>query len=99
MQAAIRASCFAYRVLLISYPGEFRERFGREMAEMFADQLSEEWEQRGLAGSMRVALTAFREIVAVALPLQLRNSVVIAGIVSFVSSSVLFLALFRAVSR
>lgn len=99
MPAAIRVSCFAYRVLLISYPGEFRERFGREMAEMFADQLLEEWQQRGWVGSIWVALTAFREIVTVALPLQLKNSVVIAGLVSFVSSSLLFLALFRAVSR
>jgi hypothetical protein len=99
MPTAIRATCFAYRVLLILYPGEFRQRFGREMAEIFADQLCEEWRQRGWAGSLRVGLTAVREIATVALPLQLKNSVVIAGVASFVSSSVLFLALFRAVSR
>jgi hypothetical protein len=48
---------------------------------------------------VRVGFTAAWEVVSVAAPLQLRNSVVIAAALSLVSSSALFLAFFRAVSR
>lgn len=99
MPTALRVSCFVYRILLICYPGELRRRFGEEMAEVFADQMRGEWRRHGLAGSLRAGLNACWEIVSVAVPLQLENSVVIAATLSFVSSSVLFLALFRAVPR
>jgi hypothetical protein len=99
MPIALRASCFVYRLLLISYPAELRERFGEEMADVFEDQMRDEWKRRGPAGSLRVAFTAGWELLSVAIPSQLQNSVVIAATLSFVSSSALFLGLFRAVSR
>jgi hypothetical protein len=58
-----------------------------------------EWQRHGFMGMVRVGVTAAWEVVSVAAPLQLRNSVVIAAALSLVSSSALFLAFFRAVSR
>jgi hypothetical protein len=98
MPAALRASCFAYRMLLVLYPAELRQRFGEEMIEVFRDQFRDQWMRRPI-GCMRVAFVACREIFSVALPSQLQSSVVIAATLSFMSSSALFLGLFRAVSR
>jgi hypothetical protein len=78
---------------------EFRQRFGVEMTQVFADQMWGEWQRHGFVGMVRVGFTAAWEVVSVAAPLQLRNSVVIAAALSLVSSSALFLAFFRAVSR
>ena len=36
--------CRIYRMLLYTYPPDFRQRFGREMAQVFADRC------RGVAG-------------------------------------------------
>ena len=98
-RATLRVSSFVYRMFLICYPDELRLRFGEEMVEVFADQMWGEWERHGLGGSVRVAITAGWEVLSVAVPLRLQNSVVIAATLSVVSSSALFLALFRAVSR
>ena len=49
-------------------------------------------------GFARVWRSAFWELFSIALPLQLRNTVVLAAALSFVGSSVLFLALFHAVA-
>jgi len=99
MPTILRASCLIYRSLLLSYPAELRHRFGEEMVEVFADQMRDEWTQHGPTAGMLVALTAGWEILTVAVPCHLQNSVVIAAMLSFVSSSALFLGLFRAVSR
>jgi len=99
MPNALQMSCFLYRLLLGFYPREFRQRFGVEMTQVFADQMWGEWQRHGFMGMVRVGVTAAWEVVSVAAPLQLRNSVVIAAALSLVSSSALFLAFFRAVSR
>jgi hypothetical protein len=94
-----RISCFAYGLLLSVYPSEFRRRFGVEMRQVFADQLNGEGSLRGILGVLSVWRSAGWEILSVAVPLQLCNSTVIAGALSFVLSSALCLAFFRAVSR
>ena len=99
MSNAFKMSCCLYRLLLGFYPREFRQRFGAEMTQVFADQMLAEWKRRRVLGLVRVALIAAWEVMSVAAPLQLHNSIVIAAALSFVSSSALFLALFRAVSR
>ncbi len=98
MPNALRMSSYIYSLLLASYPRELRQRFGGEMTQVFADQISEAWARRGVFGVVRVWLTAGWEVISVAAPLQMRNPVLIASALSFVSSSVLFLAFFRAVS-
>jgi hypothetical protein len=98
MPNVMRLSCVAYNLLLTAYPREFRRRFGSEMAELFAKQMSAEWNRHQLGGLMRVWLTAVCEIVSVAGPLQLRNPALIAAVLSFICSSILTLAFFRAVS-
>jgi hypothetical protein len=98
MPNALHMCCSLYRLLLGCYPREFRQRFGAEMTQVFADQMQEEWKRHGVVGIVRVGLIAGWEVMSVAAPLQLHNSVVIAVALSFVSSSALFLALFRAVS-
>ena len=99
MAPILRASCFVYRWLLVSYPLELRHRFGEEMVEVFEDQMRDERIRGGPAASLRVAFTAGWEVLSVAVPSQLQNSVVIAATLSSLSSSALFLGLFRAVSR
>ncbi len=99
MPNSLKVCCSLYRLLLGFYPREFSQRFGAEMTQVFADQMQEEWRRHRVVGVVRVGLIAGWEVMSVAAPLQLHNSVVIAVALSFVSSSALFLALFRAVSR
>ena len=92
------AACRVYRWLLVFYPRELRERYGAEMMLAFNLQMRDAWKRRGTLGATRVGLSAAWEIVSVAAPLQLRNPAVIAAALSFVCSSILMLAFFRAVS-
>jgi len=98
MPNALKMCCSLYRLLLGFDPREFSQRFGAEMTQVFADQMQEEWRRHRVVGVVRVGLIPGWEILSVAAPLQLHNSLVIAVALSFVSSSALFLALFRAVS-
>src|SRR5215469_9599512 len=98
MTSAIRISCVVYRVLLFSYPRDFRLRFGNEMVTTFSDLILDEWEQNGTPGLMRAWSSALRELFSVALPLQLQSSIVIAMCFAFLWSFALFMALFRATS-
>jgi len=58
-----------YRVLLYTYPPDFRRRYGREMAQVFGDRCREAAQARGLRGLLRVCayctvdwlITVFRE--------------------------------------
>jgi hypothetical protein len=98
MPQTLRRICRLYGALLFAYPRDFRQRFGGEMAATFSDQIWNEWNQSGLAGVSRVWRGAVWELFSVAVPLQMRSSVVIATALSFLGSSALCLAFFRAVS-
>jgi hypothetical protein len=98
MAKIIRLSCFVYGRLLIFYPRELRRRFGIEMVEVFEHLTHEVMLQRGPAGMVSLWGSALWELLTVAAPLQLRDTTVIAGALSFVASSALTLAFFRAVS-
>lgn len=74
--ASIRA---AYRVLLVFYPQDLRQQFGEEMAQVFAEQISGEWNRHGVAGIARVGLTAVWEVISVAMPLQLKRRLAMRG--------------------
>ena len=99
MTSAVRVSCGLYRMVLLTYPRDFRRRFGNEMAATFSDQICGEWEHSGLPGVARVWRYALREVVSVAVPLQLQNSIVIATSLALLSSSALFLAIFYAMTH
>jgi hypothetical protein len=62
MPKALRISCCVYRFLLDFYPREFRQRFGVEMMQVFAEQMAEEWKRHGIGGAVRVGLTAGWEV-------------------------------------
>jgi len=92
----VRASRLLYTGLIVFYPREVRRRFGIEMADVFEDLLCEAAAQRGLRGIFWPWGSVLRELLTVALPLRLASNSVIAGAISFLASSALFLVFFRA---
>jgi hypothetical protein len=99
MTSAVRASCGLYKMLLFAYPSDFRMRFGSEMTTTFSDQLCGEWKNSGLPGVARVWRYALREVLSIAIPLQLQNSIVIATSLALLSSLALFMAVFHAMTH
>ena len=97
MTAVQRTSSLLFEALLSVYPREFRQRFGAEMADTFAQQLSFETQHRGLKGVAHAWNCAIRELFSVALPLQIRSSRAVPLMLSFMLTSVLFIAFFRAI--
>lgn len=87
-----------YAVLLFAYPRDFRSRFGGEMIETFSDQMLSAWTGNGIAGAIRVWLCAIGEIFSIAVPLQLRSSIVLSLFLSLLASSAVCLAFFAAVA-
>jgi hypothetical protein len=85
-------------VLLLFYPRELRDRYSGEMRRVFLEQLRDEWKRSGTAGAARAVFKAIWEVIIVAAPLQMRNPSIIAAALSFVTSSILVLTFFRAVS-
>jgi hypothetical protein len=73
-------------MVLLTYPRDFRLRFGSEMATTFSDQICGEWERSGLPGVARVWRCALMEVLSVAVPLQLQNTIVIATSLALLSS-------------
>jgi hypothetical protein len=97
MTEMLEKSRTVYSKLLFAYPPEFRQQFGPEMVATFSDQMLDEWQQNGVAGLILVWRSSLWELFSVAMPLQLRRSIVIATALSFLSTSVLFLMFSRAV--
>jgi hypothetical protein len=86
-------------MLLFAYPSDFRLRFEAEMVTTFSELISGEWEHNGLPGITRVWRSALAEVFSIAVPLQLKRSIVIAMSVSFLWSVMLFIALFHAAAH
>jgi hypothetical protein len=86
-------------MLLFTYPGDFRLRFGSEMVTTFSDLICGEWEHNGLPGVARVWRSALGEVFSAAVPLQLQRSVVVATSLALLSSLALFMALFHAMTH
>lgn len=99
MSSAVRASCGLFKMLLFTYPSEFRLRFGSEMVTTFSDQMCDEWKHNGLPGIVRVWRSALGEVFSIAVPLQLQSPIVVAMSLSFVCSSALFIGIYRAMSH
>ena len=56
MTSAVRVSCGLYKMLLFTYPSDFRLRFESEMVTTFSDLICGEWKHNGLPGVARVAV-------------------------------------------
>ena len=99
MTRAVRASCALYKMLLFTYPGDFRLRFGSEMVTTFSELISGEWEHKGVPGVVRVWRYALGEVFSAAVPLQLQRSIVVATSLALFSSLALFMAVIYALTR
>jgi hypothetical protein len=99
MTRAVRASCALYKILLFTYPGDFRLRFGSEMVTTFSELISGEWEHKGVPGVARVWRSALGEVFSAAMPLQLQRSIVVATSLALFSSLALFMAVIYALTR
>lgn len=93
-----RLSSLVYRRLLIFYPYEFRSKFGTEMVEVFEEAMRDVVLQRGSAGAVFLWVSALWELISTSAPFWLQDPTLMAGTLSLVASTALFLALFRAVS-
>jgi len=96
--AIVRLSRVVYSGLLIFYPGDLHRKFGAEMTDVFQAVLRDAILQRGPAGMISLWRCALWELLTVAVPLRLASNAAIAGAISFLASSVLVLAFFRAVT-
>jgi hypothetical protein len=99
MTSAVRVSCGLYKMLLFTYPSDFRLRFESEMITTFSDLIYGEWKHNGLPGVARVWGSAVREVFSVAVPLRLRSPMVIATSLSLLLSIALFMAVFHAMTH
>lgn len=99
MTSAARVSCGLYKILLFTYPREFRQRFKYEMVNTFSDLICGAWEQKGVLGVARVWQSALGEVFSVAVPLQLQNPIVVTTSLALVSSFVLFVAVFHVMTQ
>jgi hypothetical protein len=99
MPKIIRLSCNLYGRMLIFYPRDLRRRFGSEMVEVFADQLSAVALEQGSIGMLSLWCTALWELLSVAVPARLQSPTLIASTVSFLASSAMFLAILGTVQH
>ena len=99
MTSALRASRGLYKMLLLTYPQDFRYRFESEMLTTFSDLICCEWEENGLPGVARVWRSAVGELFSVAVPLHLQRQIVLAIALSFLCSSALFMTIYRAMTH
>jgi hypothetical protein len=88
----------AYTGLLMFYPRDLRRRFGDEMADLFEDLIRDAAARQGLRGVATAWASAFWEVLTVAAPSRLASNAAMAGALSFLASSALFLVFFRALN-
>ena len=74
--AVLEVSRRVYETSLILYPEDLREEFGDEMVEVFEEQASDAYAERGFSGLVRVWFCAGREFVSIALTGQLAERMV-----------------------
>jgi len=94
----IRWSRAGYAGLLIFYPTDLRREFSEEMADVFEAAVQDAIVERGPAGVTSLWRSALWELLTVAVPLRLASNEAMAGAISFLASTVLLLAFFRAVT-
>jgi len=88
-----------YGLLLRLYPAEIRRRWEREMAETFALQVDDAWQERGFVAVPRIWYRALAEVFQIALPLQIANAAVLVPVVSLAGATAIFLSLIWALEN
>jgi hypothetical protein len=73
-------------------------RFGAEMVDTFSQEIDRQRGRYGTRGALSAWGSVFWEILSVAGPLRLRNSMTVALLLSLFTSTAFFLALFAAVA-
>jgi len=99
MTSALRASRGLYKMLLLTYPQDFRYHFESEMLTTFSDLICDEWEQKSVLGVARVWRAALGEVFSVAVPLHLQTPIVVTTWLALLSSFALFIAVFHAMTH
>src|SRR5260370_36288610 len=87
MTSALRASRGLYKMLLLTYPQDFRYRFESEMLTTFSDLICGEWEQNGLRRVARVWLAEITGLFSVDPAIQPQIPIEAAMAISVMSSS------------
>ncbi len=98
MPAVPDLSCRLYRWLLVLYPLKLRSRFGEDMADVFEQQIWDEWNAGKFSGVARVWSCAAEELFRIALPVRLSQGMIRVPVLSLLSSLALFLLFFWAVA-
>jgi hypothetical protein len=93
MNTFIKLSGAVYRWILLLYPPDVRRTFGDEMADTFAQQLADAWEENRLASVIQVWWLALLELPAIALPRQLRRPALFIPVASLLSTTTIFVSL------
>lgn len=99
MASAVRVSCSLYKMLLFTYPSDFRLRLESEMVTTFSDLICGEWKHNGLPGVARVWRSALGEVFSVAVPLHLQSPIVVTISLALLSSVALFTTIFHAMTH
>ena len=91
----IHASRLAYTLCLLVYPCDLRRRFGAEMVEVFEDVTREALTRSGPKGMAMIWRSAVWELLTLAAASRLASNTVMAGALSFLAASALFLVFFQ----
>jgi len=67
ISAVLDVSRKIYETSLVLYPDDLREEFGEEMVEVFQEQVTDAYAERGVRGLIGVWFCAAREFFAIAL--------------------------------
>lgn len=94
----LRLTWEAYRLLICLYPPDLRRMHGDEMREVFRRQTLDAYDE-GAFAFLRVLECAAAELFTCALPLRVQSPAAIVGATSFLSASVIFVALLWALNN
>jgi len=89
-EAAASLSCYLYGYLLMLYPASLRQEFGNEMLGVFADQIGNGCQRKGVAGLWRPWSSVAVEIVQL-IPSRVDGVRLAIPAASILTSSALFL--------
>lgn len=90
MTVILRLSCWLYGWLLVLYPSTLRGRFGKEMADVFEQQIQDAWRIDRFPGLARVWSCAAEEFILVALPARFNPGLLRICAISLLSTIAVF---------
>ena len=93
MPRALKCILACYSASLWLYPAELRRSYGREMADVFEQQLLAAWTREGLRGVRETCICAIEELITIALPARIWNERLIAPVLSLIITSAVFITL------